>query len=374
MPTLQITSRWIASLQYDVGQFMANLQVPGQSGHFLPCLNGANLVGQKAALGFSCFALKIYYTLGLWEQIPETQQKEWLEFICSYQVLDPENNNYSSFIDPHLLAGIAPYQAESIKTKLRRWLRGEARRNMVEDAIKAETKQAIATLAQVGAAPNLTFSQFPHNQAELLQRLNQLPWNLPWVAGGQSAAIAVFVTSQAHLIDSLDSRMLIETTSQFFTKLADPATGGYFRGETPARGQLINGAMKVLNSLDWLKSPIHYPEKLIDTCLEQGPPPAGCHVVDWVYVVHRCLLQTQHRKKEIQQRCLEIAQMIKTHQNSDKGLSYKPGKAQSNYYGATISAGLDEGDIHGTCLLTWAIAMIVEILEMDMPGWKVIRP
>ncbi len=353
---------------------MGKLQIPGQTGRYRPCLKGTTVVGEKAALGFSCFALKIVYTLGLWDTLPQSEKQAWLDFIRSYQILDSSTPYHSSFIDPHLLAGIAPLPPEGVRNLLGRWLRGEAKKNPVVNAIKAETKQAIATLAQVDATPTIPFFQFPHQKRDLLKKLESLPWTTPWSAGAQTAILSVFYRSQGPLLKKLDHLMLMAQTSRFLEGVVDKESGSYFRGKRPPRGQLINGAMKVLNALDWLEVPVHYPEKLIDTCLEQGPPAAGCHVVDWIYVVHRCLLQTNHRRAEIQTQCLQIARMIRTHQNADGGFSYQPGKAQHVYYGASISKGLNEGDIHGTCLLTWALSMVIEIVEFDQPDWQVIRP
>jgi hypothetical protein len=139
-------------------------------------------------------------------------------------------------------------------------------------------------------------------------------------------------------------------------------------------GQLINGAMKVLTALDWLDAPIHYPDKLIDTCLERLPSPDGCHVVDAVYVLHRCLQQTDHHRAQIQAYCTQVLEMIKRHYNPDGGFSYNIGRSQTHYYGIKIAQGLAESDIHGTVLLTWAIAMILEVMEANSAGWRVIRP
>ncbi|MBF0384117.1 MAG: hypothetical protein HQL69_24145 [Magnetococcales bacterium] len=374
MSTLLATKTWISGLHDGVEQFMEQLQVPSQPGRFLPCSTGYTKAGENAALGFSCFALKIYYTLGLWDKLPESDKTEWLDLIRSYQILDPTSKDHSSFVDPQLLAGIEPHPKLGIRVGMRSWLKGVVKRDWPSEAVKAETKQAIATLAQVGATPIQPYYQFPHSRSALLKRLKKFKWQLPWLAGGQTAGIAVFIQSQGPLLESVDEKRLIREASLFLDDMADPTSGTYFRGKPPNHGQLVNGAMKVLNALDWLNAPIHYPEQLIDTCLIQGPSSDGCHVVDWVYVVHRCLLQTKHRLTEIQEQCLEIAKMIKNHQNSGMGFSYKQGKAQTNYYGAKITKGLDEGDIHGTCLLVWAISILVDILEIDEPNWNIIRP
>ena len=52
--------------------------------------------------------------------------------------------------------------------------------------------------------------------------------------------------------------------------------------------EVINGAMKVITGLDWINHEIHYPEKLIDFCLNTKPQ-TGCDLVDIVYVLYKCL-------------------------------------------------------------------------------------
>ena len=57
--------------------------------------------------------------------------------------------------------------------------------------------------------------------------------------------------------------------------------------------------MKVLTGLDWLDSQIHYPEKLIDYCINNKPLMEGCDIVDYIYVLYRCSKETEYKKQEI---------------------------------------------------------------------------
>ncbi len=50
------------------------------------------------------------------------------------------------------------------------------------------------------------------------------------------------------------------------------------------------------------------------------------------------------------------------------------GRSQTNYYGVDIARGLEESDLHGSLLLAWALATLMELLEEDELGWRVIRP
>ncbi|MBF0262028.1 MAG: hypothetical protein HQL97_09375 [Magnetococcales bacterium] len=367
---MRIDSRrfdWLISVRERLPLFLDSLRRDDRAGCYNPCPHGSILAGERAALGFACFAKKIHDALGLWEGLPEGERSAWFSFIRSFQRPD------GAFVDPGLLAGIA-MPVPTWRERLKRRMKGQITPDPITDAILAETKQAIATLASSGEIPAYPFSDFPLDVVTLENRMKGFDWRHPWSAGAKSAGLAVFIQSQGPLLPQVDTPVLRQTMVRFLAGKADPETGAYFAPPTPpARGQLINGAMKVLNALEWLEEPIHYPERLIDTCLLQGPPSAGCHVVDWIYVLHRAALQTDHRRPEIQRHLVEVVDRIRLHQASDGGFSYLPGKAQSGYYGATISRGLNEGDIHGTCLLTWALAMSIDLLAWDLPGWKPFR-
>ena len=71
----------------------------------------------------------------------------------------------------------------------------------------------------------------------------------------------------------------------------------------------------------------------------------------------------------------EILEYIKLlHHPKLNGFSYFVKKSQTHYYGINISKGINEPDIHGTVLSVWAIVMILELIEKNIYGYKVIKP
>ncbi len=368
---------WVQYLEDRVIPFLDALRIPEQPGRFLPCLQGLKPEGRKAALGFSCFALKLYYMLGVWETLDKQVQERWIAFLNIFQ-------RRAKFWQHHALhnAFIDPVVITCLKQKLPRSHR------LIHDyvfsshllthshkAIIAETKQAIATLKQVGASSQYPYLGFPQTPDEVKKRLSELDWSRPWGAGGQASAIAVFLTIEApRVLSRAVVQELVKTCTLAFEEYANPETGAYCTGQPPEYGELINGAMKVLTALEWLEVPVHYPRQLIDTCLVQLPDSEGCHLVDAVYVLYRCLHYTQHRKSAIQEYCLQVLEMIKQHHNADGGFSYYIGRSQKKYYGVPIAEGAAVSDIHGTILLTWALVMILDILDSNHKQWKVIRP
>lgn len=320
-------------------------------------------------LGFLCFAIKTLQSIGSWGNY---RHKEKLAgAVRRYQApqllsLLPFYRN--AFLDPGITAGLNGSPAMAIIDLLRT----PTRRYPVsrfEQIIVAETKQAIATLAGVGDRDFRLYRGCASSPGRLQTFFTSLDWQSPWAAGGQFSAQMVF----ASLLP--DNTMQLELIRRLVDGLARSDTGGYYVGNAPEYGQLVNGAMKVISGLDWCNLPVHHPDRLIDTVLTRQPASEGCHLVDAVYVLYQCLQFTDHRKKEVQAYCFSMIETIMQHHHPDEGgFSYYRNRAQTNYYGIPITDGENRADIHGTVLLTWALSMLFTILEVDAPGWTVFKP
>ncbi len=358
---------WLESLGESVPAYLDRLQVDGRPGRFLPCERGATVIGREISLGFSCFALKLKHMLCQWETQSLSDREAWLDFIRRFQL--PESRD-GVFIDyPEIEFLQQPTWREFFWKSIGR---GKPK-NFADSIILAETKQALATLAEVGAQPRIPFRGFPLTPEGVRQFFESKDWSRPWGAGGQSAGLVVFLKTQAPaLLPARDVEELLAICRDFYAGLADAESGAYFRGRRPAQGELINGAMKVLMALESLEVKPHYAERLIQTCLTHPPSPDGCHLVDAIYVLHQSL--EGEASGTVRAYCAHVFEMIRRHAHDDGGFSFYAGKAQDNYYGVPISRGLDESDIHGTCLLTWALAMIWKILSPETAAWKTIRP
>ena len=79
-------TEWVAQLNDTLPHYLRTLEVADQPGCFLPCVEGATEVGRQVTLGFSCFAVKIYYTLGLWGELDSSKRDAWIDFLKSFQV------------------------------------------------------------------------------------------------------------------------------------------------------------------------------------------------------------------------------------------------------------------------------------------------
>jgi len=372
---VQADLRWINDIWETVPKFLKTIADPNRIGSFLPCVHGVTDIGKKISLGYSCFGLKTYYMLGLWEELSDSDRQDWENYIKSFQL-----NNYKkwpisqfAFIDPFLLEWTITHL--TIRDHLSILLHREDGTRGPKRIIISETKQSIASLDQIGVIAERPYQGFPTDLKSLNKLLRVFNWQRPWGTGGVFAALSLFLSHEgSRQMEDATLRKLLNLCQQNIQSIADPETGCYYSGKTPDYSQLINGAMKVLTALDWLETPIHYPEKLIDTCLSKKPISEGCHLVDIIYVLYRCTLETDYKRIQVQEYCIEILPLIKKHYNSDGGFSYYIEMAQTNYYGVPITNGLPESDIHGTCLLIWALTMTAFILEMDNMKYNIIRP
>lgn len=363
-----IDSAWFSRCEDGNMAFLRRLKVGTQAGRYLPCLRGASDVAREMSLAWSCFALKTVRMIQRWENLGREEREGWVEFIRDFQKSDEEG----AFEDPPEMAHLN--KAPGLIAKLLGLVGRGPWRPEPRSILLAETKQAIATLAEVNTTPDRPFRGFPANSDAVRAWLSEQDWSKPWGAGGQSAGLAVFVTTQApRFLSASDAKELQETCRAFFRELADPETGAYFRGPRPEHGELVNGAMKVLMALDWLEMPIEYPEKLIATVLAAPPKADGCHLVDAIYVLHRALAGRGADSK-VRAYCEEVFEALQTHLHLKGGFSFYQRKAQTNYYGVPISRGLDEPDIQGTCLLTWAAAMIWQLVDPEHARWVVLKP
>lgn len=367
---------WIEHLRENLPLYLGRLSRPGQFGAFYPCERGMTEIGRAAGLGFSCFALKIYYTAGLWHDLSDRDKRRWVSYIQSFQkgrVLIGDSTGDGAFVDPPVASYVRrnlPFYQQLIQCLITPPAFTDLRKLLF-----AETKQALATLAQVGMQSHRPYRGFPRTGKQVKRLLEHLDWTRPWNAGGQASCLAVFLALQAPLLyDKQTCRVLQQAWSSVIDDLADKTSGGYFKGNTPAHSDLVSGAMKILTGLDWLCLPIHYPEALVDTCLQALPPAEACHIVNTVYVLFRCLQQTPYKKDKVQSYCQAIIRLIRNFYNNDGGFSYWIGKSQMHYYNVPISSGLAQSDIHGTCLLTWALAMLFRIMDESNVAWNIIKP
>jgi hypothetical protein len=364
---------WVQRLDDSVPKFLESLRRSDQSGAYYLSLKGGLTESINLSLGYTCFALKAYYTLNRWKTLPEEYRRDITRHIQSYQQSQVWPAGWigcGAFVDSEAMR-LGARQIRALRPRTWRPWWPWASPNDYQKLVVGETKQALASLYQVGAEPRRAYEGFPASGAGILRWLESYDWSKPWAAGGQAACLALFVSTQLTGGERVKAQ---ETMRKFYRRLAQPATGLYHRGDRPEYGESVNGTMKVLTALDWLEEEIHFPQQLIDSVLAGKPPSTGCHLVDAIYVLYRCARECSHRRTEVQAYAQEMLSWIQPHVQSDGGLSYHAGQSQVHYYQLLVAKSWPVSDLHGTSLLIWAIAMCLELLEANALGWKVMRP
>lgn len=365
-------TKFFLDIPENVFQFVKSLQKDDIYKYY-PTLEGLTDVGKSIELGFSCYALKIFYMTSNWEKLGTQEKSSWIEFINSFQA-DLNHFPKNSFIDQNFLNAISGFEIkESIKYQIKNILTKlnikefESKNNQVLKSINAETKQALSTLSEVNEKSLKTVELPFSNSVQLLKYLENLNWMEPWTSGAQFSSLCVFSTINNNIFNlELDS---------FAKKIYVKETGSYHSPNLADKREIINGAMKVITGLDWIGVEIHNPKTLIDFCLLNIPISEGCDIVDYVYVLYKCSNQINYRKAEVNKVFIDILQQLKRLYNkSDNAFSYFEKRSQTHYYGANISSGKNRADIHGSLLGLWAVLMILESLELKENHLKIIKP
>ncbi len=355
-------------------EFLEILRDQNSSFRFNLTQEGLTEYGKRISLGFSCYALKLYFILGYWEKLDQNIKSEWLNFIKKFQK-NTENYENNIFEDSNYINGFNDIKlSKKIKnvTKislnnlgLKKYLNHD---QILKNSLRAETKQAISSLYQVNEKNIFTYREYKDGDDQLLKYLNSLNWQNPWASGGQFSSLCVFSRINEEKVNS-------KILSEFSDKLVSKENGAYYIGKTPNNTLLINGAMKIISGLDWIDKDIQYPNKLIDLCLSIDPFNGGCDIVDLVYVIYKSQKNNKYKKKEIIDYLLNIIEKIETHYfDGTGGFSYFEKRCQTEYYGVKISKSLIQPDLHGTLLLVWALSMISEIIELDDYNWNILKP
>ncbi len=363
-------AEWLHDATRGLPAFLASIRDPLSPARYRAAREGVLPAGSTVSLGFTAHAIKLYVILGHWETMSAEEKNLHVALIRSYQREHAAEDGLweaGAFIDLPLVdtlrlsTSLAPSASEHVMH--------------IRCVIRDESKEAITALAEVGASPRFRYTDLPVTPDGILNFLDRLDWHRPWSAGGQ-ASVLVTLLATGHGSAAVDAEgPLLDAVRQFLHELLDTSTGAYFSGPVPAYGNMINGAMRVLTALDWLQEPIHVPERLIDTCLSSLPRHEGCQLVDAAYVLHRCVQETRYRREEISEYCKGLLEMIRLHHNPDGGFSYWIGKSQTVYHGVPITVGMPVSDVHGTMLLTWALAMVIRLIgDTRFPVLSIIRP
>lgn len=350
---------WIFELRDTVPIFLDKLK-GNKKGFFHYSLTG-DLYSEEEnwGLGNVVFAVKIYYTLDMIDSLPENEISSIISFIKGFQKSD------GSIYDPLICRKV------SLINRLYAAKNLDFSNFWGQNTKRAETRQSFSALQLLNSRPDLPYLQIPYTREGIDKYLTSLDWGKPYGAGSHFSHLLFFLHINKEVFNTCEESTddLIDYAITWVNKLQSPEDGSWYRGRNISLPQKINGAMKVLTGLKVAnKLSFKYPEKLIDLCLLTPNLDQACNSLDAIYVVHYAdkITEDDYRYKDIQAFCYRWLKICKEHYFPDiGGFSFFKHRANQYYYGAKITKGLNEPDIHGTVLLLWGTVLISQILGID---------
>ncbi|MBI4256904.1 hypothetical protein HY626_02510 [Candidatus Uhrbacteria bacterium] len=316
-----------------------------------------DLFGENTHWGLTSrvFATKILYMV---DRLDETTSRDLISRIKTFE------NNDGSLFDPLL---VKKSFLPSLLTSLRQQdLQGLLHHTQMLK--RAETRQSTAALFCLGSSPTRPYRGISETSEELRRFLRSLSWHLPWNAGSHVSHVLFFLHHN-HRVFGLyqDSyQELLGEIRSFLSTIQSPTDGFWYRGSSVSMTQKINGAMKVLTGLMVIEeTSIPFVEKIIDTTLSHPSEEGACCSIDALYVLWACSRKTAYRHAEIERYALhKISEIKEYYQEESGGFSFYRGRTNARIYGAKVTSGKNEADLHGSVLYVWGLVMIAEILGM----------
>lgn len=306
-------------------------------------------------LGSSVFALRIYYCLGI-------EKNQDIINACNYikSFLHDDGMIYDDFI-----------YKKSFTRNFLASIKNKNFSNLLNAQYKrAESRQSYSALMLYDELPKDINIDFPKNKNEIDEYLSKLNWNEPWGAGSHFSHLMFFyrLSYQSKLIDKQLFDKLVGYALDWIDNIIHKDTGGWYKGKQDNR-YIVNGAMKILTGLIAVdKTEFKYPKELIDTCLKATNDIDACDNFNIILVLNYAskLLNRRYRHEEIEKFALNRLEKYKAHyKNNQGGFSFFPYSSNIKYYGAKITKGFSEADMHGTFLFVFGISIIIQILGLE---------
>jgi hypothetical protein len=353
---------WIYSLKEEVVDFLRHQASLNREGYYSYSYSG-DLYSDNTHwnVGSSVFALRCYYSLGIEKN---NQIKSALNYINSFRV---DSLIYDKFI---------------FKKTFFRNIAVSIKNNDLSNLLNykyknAETRQCLSALLMYDSLPNNIKLDIPLGEKSVSYYLNSLNWNEPWGAGSHFSHLMFFykVALRTGQIDNNEYHKNIGYAINWINSIQSKSTGGWYTG-TPKQRNIINGAMKIITGLISVDiNEIEFSKQLIDTCLMSANDEHACDNFNIILVLYflNKQMKSSYRYNEIKLFSFDRLIKYKAHYKKDKGgFSFYPYHSNTRYYGARITSGLNEPDLHGTFLFLYGISLIAEILEINETlGFKI---
>jgi hypothetical protein len=311
----------------------------------------------------TCFAVKTARHTGLWNEWPEQRREGAIAFIRSFQRRD------GRFVDRAMSRRFA------LGAAFDRARRSGATSPGSERSITAETRQSAATLLEVGALPPYPLPETHRDAASVRDFIRSLDWSIPWGAGSHASHLIFYLHSNAKLKGLAAPDPRIDAAFEELDRVRDLRTGTWFTADIPTQ-MALNGAMKVLTAYRWTGRPLEHADRLLDTALDAKFAEDGCSFLNRLFVVQQAKAHCgDYRREDVRALAETCFHRVLGFRREDGGLSFYTTRAQRRYFDAYVSLGGVQSDMHGATMLTWAMAISLELLGLsERSGWQPTTP
>ncbi len=345
---------WLKELKIKIPEFLKLLKY-NKSGLYKYTLSGDYFDDAiNWGLGQAVFATKIYYMMDI---LTESDRSELSNFINSFQ-------DEKGYIHDPLIERVSRIRriVSSIRSR-------DFNNFFNEQTRRAETRQSFAAMQCLGRQPNLPYLKIPYTKEDISTYINHLNWFEPWGAGSHVSHLLFFLNYNKKFfhVYANETEELINHSLVVVNRYQQKDGAWYASGANIPIHQRVNGAMKMMTAYEAAeRHDFDNSDGLIDLCLSTVNDGHACNNFNIICVLYHCSKKTDYRRSEIETYFFERLKLYKNHYWPEYGgFSFYERKAGSFYYGAKISKGLPEPDIHGTVLFLWGITLICELLSLD---------
>ena len=345
---------WVGNVIHQIPEFLEKMRDRDVPGRYKYSLTGDIVTNKKWGLGNTVFAVKCYHMLNLLDQ---SNIENMVAFIKSFQ------NKNTQIFDP-----VVQKLSQFFRLYTSLW-RCDWRNISGEMTRRAETRQSFAALRALGSFPDKPCVEIPYSEKGIHKYIHSLNWNKPYEAGSHFGHLVFLIYNNYKMLNyhAHDQEKLINYSFNELNNFKQTCGAWYDNGIIITDAEKINGAMKIMTAYNIVeRNDFENPEGLIDLCLSVIKNRDACDNFNLIHVLYNCHNKTDYKKEEIEKFCLERLTIYNKHYwPNHGGFSFLNGRANKVYYGAKISKGLSEPDIHATHLFLWGITLITKILEFE---------
>lgn len=350
--TLEEFENWVLEVRTELPKFVRNMAVASIPGKYRLTMTG-DLISPNAfwGLGQTTFAVRILYESGALTAEDVSAHEIYIRRFEGGDgfISDPEIRNRS--FRQRVLSGVRHLDWETLTNRM---------------TARAETRQAVAALHNLGKTSAYIFQGVPYETNGVTHYLNRLDWTRPWGASSHVNHLLFFLKRATHLPEDKKTELISQVMRKIHSMRRQDGSFSAKGSDLPAH-QRVGSAMKILMGTSLVGECLNVVSKeLVDTALDDPAVGDACEHFNTLYVLAKCSEHLDYRREEIRAFALRKArEWQKYYWPAFGGFSFNIRQSAIEYYGARISKGNPEPDLHGSAMFFWGLLVAAQILGLN---------